>query len=675
MPRSFFRRIAIPSNISTYLSRTLIIITVATTFLIGGVLVISQTLHFKKISQQKSQEYINDQKVYIQEIIKNEFEYIRIQNEIFRQNINAKIRQNVNQALLTAESIYNQYAQKKSDEEIKALIIATISSLKFEMEYEEVFISTLDGTGIYYPRKPEFTGRDMNQFKDANGTSVVLEEIRLLKTKDEGFLDYNINSKLTSTTSPHKKITFVKKFSHFNWYFGSKQYVDDYFPKFSEEIAQKVSSVRFKHGGYIFVNHANGNPIVMDGKVYKGNLNLLEQTNDKRHSVFLQELEVATKNPDGGYFFYKWNKMNDTIPSEKCAYVQLFKEFNWLIGAGFYLDEIDENISQQQKALRKDQQKSILIIFLILIILLFVEALIIYHFNKRYKSDFDGFFNFFYLSQNSFNKLNVSQFYFDEFKRAGVAANKMILLREEIESRLIEEQKKATESDRLKSAFLANMSHEIRTPMNAIIGFSELLEDNEQDDDDRIVFVKLIRKNGDVLLNLINDIIDISKIEANLLTVRRKPIRLDKFLDEIKNYYTEILASKKDKNIDFQLNNEVNSDILISTDEMRLKQILDNLIGNAIKFTTSGTIAVDVKIDGEFVHFSVSDTGIGIPENQQANIFERFMQAEQGQKMNLGGTGLGLAISKNLIELLGGTISVKSEPAKGSTFNFHIKAY
>ena len=674
MPRSLFRRIAIPSNISTYLSRTLIIITVATTFLIGGVLVISQTLHFKKISQQKSQEYINDQKIYIQEIVKNEFEYIRIQNEIFRQNINAKIKQNVNQALLTAESIYNQYAKEKSEEEIKALIIATISSLKFEMEYEEVFISTLDGTGIYYPRRPEFTGRDMNQFKDANGTSVVLEEIRLLKTKDEGFLDYNINSKLASTTSPHKKISFVKKFGHFNWYFGSKQYVDDYFTKFSEEIAQKVSSVRFKHGGYIFVNHTNGSPIVMDGKVYKGNLNLLEQTNDKRHSVFLQELEVATKNPDGGYFNYKWNKMNDTIPSEKCAYVQLFTDYNWLIGAGFYLDEIEENINQQQKALHRDQQKSILIIFLILIILLFVEALIIYHFNKRYKSDFDGFFNFFYLSQNSFNKLNVSQFYFEEFKRAGVAANKMILLREEIESRLIEEQKKATESDRLKSAFLANMSHEIRTPMNAIIGFSELLEDDGQDDDDRIVFVKLIRKNGDVLLNLINDIIDISKIEANLLTVRRKPVKLDKFLDEIKNYYIEILASKKDKTIEFKLNNEVNPEISISTDEMRLKQILDNLIGNAIKFTTSGTISVHVKVDGELVHFSVSDTGIGIPHNQQANIFERFIQAEQGQKMNLGGTGLGLAISKNLIELLGGTISVKSEPAQGSTFNFYIQA-
>ena len=169
MPRKFFRRIAIPSNISTYLSRTLIIITVATTLLIGGILIIQQTLYFNQISHQKSREYIENQKIYIQEIVKNELEYIRIQNEAFKQKINDKIRQNVNQALHTAESIYLNYAGKKSEEEIKALIIATISSLKFDMEYEEVFISTVDGKGVYYPRNPEFSGKDMRQFKDSNG--------------------------------------------------------------------------------------------------------------------------------------------------------------------------------------------------------------------------------------------------------------------------------------------------------------------------------------------------------------------------------------------------------------------------------------------------------------------------------------------------------------------------
>ena len=672
MSGSFFKHAVIPSNISTYLSRTLIIITVAATFLIGGVLIFQQTLYFNKISKQKSDEYIENQKLYIQEIVKNEIHYIEIQNESFKRKINNKIRQNVNQALYTAETIYQMYAGKKSEEEIKNLIIATVSSLKFETDYEKVFISGLDGTGIYYPGRPESTGKNMLQFVDANGFPVILQELKLLGSKDEGFLDYAVKPTVSSETAVNQKVCFVKKFGHFNWYFGSKQYVDDYFPKFKEEIAQKISSVRFRHGGYVFMNNMNGNPIVMDGKVYTGKINMLKDTLDPRYKVFLQELDLVKKNPKGGYFYYQWNKIGQTNLSEKCSYVQPFLPYNWLIGAGFYLDETEQNIINQQKALHDDQKKNIIIILSIFLILLFLEAIVIFHFNKRYKSDFERFFNFFFLSHNNLNKLDVSKFYFEEFKRAGNAANNMIEQRIEIENKLIEEQKKATESDRLKSAFLANMSHEIRTPMNAIIGFSELLEDETQDKQDKALFINLIKRNGETLLHLINDIIDISKIEANLLAIKKRPVDLNQFLDEINRYYKNTVASKIDKNIRFEMKRNIPSEITINTDTTRLRQIFDNLIGNAIKFTSAGTIEVNVLIESEFVKFSVSDTGIGIPLHQQDTIFERFMQADQGNKSYYGGNGLGLAISKNLIELLGGNISVESEPGKGSIFTFHI---
>ena len=236
----FFKKLAISSNISTYLSRTLIIITVAITVIIGGVMIFQQTLYFNKISKQKNTEYIENQKIYIKEIVNNEFEYIRIQNEFFKKNINNKVKRNVNQAYNTAESIYQKYVGKKSEEEIKALIVATISSLRFDMEYEEVFISTMDGTGVYYPRKPEFTGKDMRLFRDSNGSTVIRNEINLLNLKDEGFVEYDIKPKNDEVTAHLKKITFVKKFKHFNWYFGSKQYLNDYFPKFIEEIAQRL---------------------------------------------------------------------------------------------------------------------------------------------------------------------------------------------------------------------------------------------------------------------------------------------------------------------------------------------------------------------------------------------------------------------------------------------------
>ena len=674
MPIHSIKRVVVPTNISNYLSRSLIVITVATTLIIGGVLVFQQNLHFKKLSEQKSAEFLENQKIYIQEIVQNEIEYIKVQDELFKQHINSKIEQNVDQAILTAQSIYDKYNGKLPEKEIKQLIVATISSLKFEMEYEDVFISDLNGFAVFYPRQPEYTGKNMNFFTDENGAPVIKKELDLLQTANEGFLDYPTKSKISEKDISHKKITFVKKFGHFNWYFGSKQYTSDYYPKFQDEVARKISTVRFRYGGYVFMNLTDGSPKVLDGKVYHGDLNFLSNADSSRQKVFNQQLDVVQNKPDGGFFYYDWIKLNGKNSSPKCSYVKLYDEYNWIIGAGFYLDEINQQIKEQHDALKKDQQKGIITILIILVLLLFLEAIIIYNFNKKYKSDFERFFNFFYSSQNSFRQLDVDKFFFDEFKRAGIAANKMIVRREETENKLIEEQKKAEESDRLKSAFLANMSHEIRTPMNAIIGFSELLEDEDQDPEDKAVFVKLISKNGETLMNLINDIIDISKIEANLLSIRKNPVAFSEFMNEFGNHYTEFLASKKDKNIQFSISNLVSPDSKIITDEIRLRQILDNLVGNAIKFTHSGSITVEVKMLETELQFSVSDSGIGIPKSQQATIFERFMQADQGQNKNYGGTGLGLAISKNLIELLGGQINVESESGKGSTFYFYIQA-
>lgn len=672
MSLNFLRKIAISSNISTYLSRTLVFITVITTILIGGILVFQQKIYFDKLSNQISNEYIQNQKLYIREIVNNELEYIRLQNDYFKNEISEKIKHNVNQAYFTAQNIYLKFRGKKSDEEIKALIIATISSLKFDLEYEEVFISTLDGVGVFYPRKPEFTGKLMTEFKDINGTPVVQKEINLLKEHDDGFLDYDLLLNSKADLSPRKKIAYVKKFGHFNWYFGSKQYIDDYFPKFKDEIAQKISSIRFKHGGYVFMNNANGKPIVMDGAIYKGKLNLLTDTIDIRHPIFMEELAIFHKKPDGDFFSYKWNKLNENTPIEKCSFVKAFKEYNWIIGAGFYLDEIGQTIANQQQNLKNDQQKNIGLILLILAILLFFEAFIIYHFNFRYKSDFDRFFKFFFSLQTNLNQIDASDLFFDEFKQAAVAANKMVESRQEIEERLIEEQKKATESDRLKSAFLANMSHEIRTPMNAIIGFSELLEDSNQDTEDKTLFVKLIRKNGEILLNLINDIIDISKIEADLMVIRKKNIQMYDFIQEIKTHYEETLDAKSDKNLKFNILTNIDKSYLFFTDEIRLRQVFDNLIGNAIKFTHSGSITVEISKHEDSIHFKFSDTGIGIPKEEQSAIFERFIQAEHNQNTNYGGTGLGLAISKNLIDLLGGKLELESEVGKGSTFHFKL---
>lgn len=233
---------------------------------------------------------------------------------------------------------------------------------------------------------------------------------------------------------------------------------------------------------------------------------------------------------------------------------------------------------------------------------------------------------------------------------------------EEIEQELVRARIKAEESDRLKTAFLANMSHEIRTPLNAIVGFSQLMSTATSVDDERM-YSDIINQNADILLQLINDILDLAKIEAGTLEFVKVPIELGEFY---RNLY-EIHKGRMNSEVELILD-EIPSSLTIYEDRNRLMQVLTNLLNNAIKFTMEGEIHIGYLLEKEVVRFYVKDTGMGISKERQKAIFERFV------KLNtfVQGTGLGLSICKMIVERFGGEIGVDSALGKGSTFWFTV---
>lgn len=237
---------------------------------------------------------------------------------------------------------------------------------------------------------------------------------------------------------------------------------------------------------------------------------------------------------------------------------------------------------------------------------------------------------------------------------------------------LIEAKERAEQSDRLKTAFLQNMSHEIRTPMNAIMGFAELLIEEFDDKEKLAEFSQIINQRCSDLLDIINEILDVAKIESGQLPVNLEECKIDALFSEISLFFKEFQKRQDKQHLNFTVNLSYNmSDSVILVDKVKLKQILINLISNAFKFTEKGEIKIGCKVDdNKRLIFYVSDTGIGIPVDKQNFIFERFTQIESGHDRKYGGTGLGLSIAKGLVHLLGGEIWVDSELHKGSTFYF-----
>ncbi len=254
----------------------------------------------------------------------------------------------------------------------------------------------------------------------------------------------------------------------------------------------------------------------------------------------------------------------------------------------------------------------------------------------------------------------------EELKQTG---KRLLALNEELSIA----KEKAEESNRLKSAFLANMSHEIRTPMNGILGFAQLLALPDVSKQKIKEYTDIILHSGNHLLNIINDIIDVSKLDAGEFNILKEPVNINNLLKEQYVFFQSYKKSKHKNHIRLKLNlPKTKNDIVAFTDETRLTQILSNLINNAVKFTEEGEIEFGYLIKKEKLEFFVKDTGIGIPQNKLSEIFDRFNQASINTEKLYGGTGLGLSISRSCTKLLGGEIWVESEHNKGSIFRFTI---
>lgn len=353
------------------------------------------------------------------------------------------------------------------------------------------------------------------------------------------------------------------------------------------------------------------------------------------------------------------NYENDTpgVISDLLEYVVDLKDYNGKV--------LHKLVFKRQSDISYDQTKNILLIIVLCFILATIFWLAFYKFSfynaitlirKILKDDDPDLIK-------GLNKYSL------EFKEIGF----LFLEREIQEQKLIKAKEKAEESDRLKSQFLANISHEIRTPMNAIIGFSDLLNTADLTEFSQREYLNIVKNSGRSLMMIIDDLVEMSKIDANLEEVVNQKINLPSFLEGVENSIRQNVPIEKDLKIVNIIPDKPFTTPIIS-DKIKLRQILHSLLDNSIKFTEEGEISFTYHIveETQMIKFIVRDTGIGISENDKANIFKRFNRSSSDENINMVGLGLGLAISKAYVEMLNGEIWFNSEKNKGTSFYFTI---
>jgi signal transduction histidine kinase len=294
--------------------------------------------------------------------------------------------------------------------------------------------------------------------------------------------------------------------------------------------------------------------------------------------------------------------------------------------------------------------------------------------NFEFKGYLMGAVDFLFKPVNPFILQSKVQIFMRLAQKKKMLAAKVLEL-EHAQREAQQAKKKAEEADRVKSSFLANMSHEIRTPLGALIGFTELLKSNDLTEEERESYLNVILRNGKHLMMLLNEILDLSKVEAGQLEMESQEIAVREFISDILLLF-EPVAQKN--GVKMEVNFSKNLPCTVMSDALRLRQIVTNIVGNAVKFSPRGkvTLNLDYQFCGSYceLHIFVEDTGIGIDEDKQGLLFKPFKQTDAVITNNFGGTGLGLALSKKLAELLHGDVSlVRSEPQKGSVFKISVR--
>jgi signal transduction histidine kinase/CheY-like chemotaxis protein len=651
------------------------------------VFVVSQVLSFEKETEKTEKEFIREQLLRVRERVGEVIEYIDYSKAQTQEILEENTRGRVYQAHLIAGSIYDIHKNTKSRREIANLIKETLRPIRFYKDRGYYFIDDIEGNIVLYPTQRRREGEFIYNQRDINGKYMIREFIDIAKTRGEGTVSYYWYKLTKEEKGPVQKVAYVKLFKPLNWIIGTGEYVEDVERDVREKVMARINKLRFgkNRSNYFFlikVGDVDNRENFGSVSVHPARPDLVGQTltyefKDDKGERFIPGLAAQLKEKEEAVVNYWFRNPGTQEVSVKTTFFRWYKDWNWIIGAGFYRDDLEAIIAGRKGGLAKRLKQEVYLIIGIFLVVSLLAVLVSRLVARRIGKEFNVFSEFLKQSVIKNEPLDRSRLTVSEFRELADAADTMIAAKIDGEKALLKGKEAAETATQAKSEFLANMSHEIRTPMNAIIGMSDILAQTTLTDE-QYEYLEIINTSANNLLVIINDILDFSKIEAGRLNIDRLNFNVRDVIEGV----ADMIAPKAHKK-SLELVTLIEPDVppQLLGDSSRLHQILLNLTNNAVKFTDHGEIVISARVKeirkkkdedkNEFVLlFSVKDTGIGISRDDQQQLFKTFSQLDATTTRKYGGTGLGLAISRKLVQLMAGEIGVESEKGKGAIFWF-----
>lgn len=655
-------------TISRTLLRNTIFTISLTVFAIGLFWVWSEFSASQKLLAAKRAELIETKRSELQDHVNRVISHITYEKSQLQDIGQKVIRDQVYSAHAVATHLYETFKDTHTPYKLQSLVRESLRPIRFNDGKGYFFATDFNGIEQLFADRPELEGKNLYQMQDFKGAYVIQDMIKIVKEQDEGFYSYSWTMPGVQG-SDHLKISFVKHFEPFNWFIGTGLYLEDLESEVKEEAILHIEAIKFGRDGYVFAAQWDGLALTYPAK----DKNMLSLT-DSNGVKIVQELITLAKN-GGGFLEYVMPELANERPLPKISYVKGIPEWQWLIGAGVYIDDIEETIALAQKQMLDKIIQSLFQILLVLTSVMFVALWATTKTTKQIQSGIDSFLTFFNQAATESIEMDPNKVKFNEFKNMANATNSMLEKRKEAETKLLKIEESLRQSQKMKSIGLmaGGVAHDLNNILSGIVGYPELLLNNLPKNSELRKPIIAIQESGQRA----------SMVVADLLTVARGAATTRELCD-LNTLIIEYLKSPEclslkslHPDITYQFHRKA-EDAPILCSPVHVKKSIMNLVLNANEaIGDSGKVILSTEklhidstqstefgvAEGPYIVLTITDTGPGISETDREHIFEPFYTKKT---MGRSGTGLGLTVVWNTMEDHLGKVTVERKEGRTS---------